>query len=469
MRKQINTAFLLVAILFTAFNQAVGQVALPSIFSDHMVLQRNAEVKIWGWGGRGNQLWILPGWSKDTVKVTCDGNARWSATLKTPEAGGPYEIKFVNRRMTTSLKDILIGEVWLCSGQSNMEWGAQNKHQEMLDELTKPTNNNIRLLHVNRTGSDTPQENFINTWEKASNERLQEFSAIGYFLAQKLNEELDVPIGIISANIGGTNAEVWIPKEAVESDPVLLADAQTYLPHRSRPTTIGASWNSMLNPLKGFNIAGFCWYQGEANVSNYQNYGKLMNVLVDSWREEWGQEFPFYYVQIAPHPYKQSTNVEQKAALLREQQAILLKQPKTGMVVVSDLVPDVKNIHPPYKREVANRLADIALVEVYGKKKQDYKSPVYRSHTVRGNEVIVEFDYVENGLMVKGNTIKELFIAGEDNVYKVADAKIEGNKLIISNATVEKPRSVTFSFSDVAIGNLFNKKGLPVAPFRIEI
>src|SRR5690606_26315203 len=160
---------------------------------------------------------------------------------------------------------------------------------------------------------------------------------------------------------------------------------------------------------------------------------------------------------------------EQKAALLREQQAELLKLPKTGMVVVSDLVPDVKNIHPPYKREVASRLADIALAEVYGKKLQDYKSPVYKSHTVKGNQVIVEFDHVNGGLMMKGNDVKELFIAGDDHIYKVAEVKIDGNKLIVSNPTIKNPKSVKFSFSDIAIGNLFSKSGLPVAPFRIKI
>ncbi len=461
--------FLVFIIVCLGFTDVKSQVVLPSVFSDHMVLQRNAEVKIWGWGGRGSQVWILPSWSQDTVKVTCDGYARWSATLKTPEAGGPYEIRFVNRRITSSLKDVLIGEVWLCSGQSNMEWGAQNKLQEMLDEIPKPNNNNIRLLHVNRIASDTPQDNFINTWEKASNERLKEFSAIGYFLAQKLNQELDVPIGIISANWGGTNAEVWTPLGYIESDPALLADAKTYPPHRSRPTEIATTWNSMMNPLKGFGLAGFCWYQGEANVSNYKNYNKLMTTMVNAWRKEWNAELPFYYVQIAPHPYKQSTNTEQKAALLREQQTELLKLPKTGMVVVSDLVPEVKNIHPPYKREVANRLANIALADVYGEKLQDYRSPVYKSHTVKGNEVIVEFDYVSGGVAVKGNAVRELFIAGEDLVYKVADAKIEGNKLIVSNPTIKNPKSVKFSFSDIAISNLFSKSGLPVAPFRIKI
>ncbi len=446
-----------------------SQVVLPSVFSDHMVLQRNSDIKIWGWGGRGSKMWILPSWSKDTVKLTCDGNARWSTTLKTPEAGGPYEIKFVNKGVTTSLKDILIGEVWLCSGQSNMEWGAQNKLQEMLDEIPIANNKNIRLLHVNRIGSEAPQDNFFNKWELASGERLKEFSAIGYFLAKKLNQELNIPIGIISANIGGTNAEVWIPKDVVEADPLLLADAQTYPPSPSRPTSIAACWNGMLNPLKGFNIAGVCWYQGESNVSNYKNYNKLMTALVNSWRKEWNAELPFYYVQIAPHTYGQSTPNEQKAALLREQQAQLLKLSKTGMVVVSDLVPDVKNIHPIYKKEVANRLANIALAEVYDKKFMDYKSPVYKSHTVKGNQVIVEFDNLSNGLMMKGNTVQELFIAGDDHVYKAADAKIDGNKLIVYNSKIKKPKTVRFSFSDIAISNLFSKSGLPVAPFQIEL
>ncbi|GEM_PF-41981 len=449
------------------FSQVKSQVILPSVFSDHMVLQRNADVKIWGWGGRGSEVWILPGWSQDTVKVTCDGYARWSTTLKTPEAGGPYEIKFVNRRITSSLKDVLIGEVWLVSGQSNMEWGAQNKLQEMLDEISKANNDNIRLLHVNRIASDTPQDNFINKWEKATDERLAEFSAIGYFLAQRLNKELDVPIGIISANWGGTIAEVWMPDTVVTDDPILAADVKTYKVAPSKPTIPGALWNSMIHPLAGYKIAGFLWYQGESNVGKYQNYNTLMTKLVQSWRNAWREELPFYYVQIAPYDYKSKPEM-QRGALLREQQAELLTLHKTGMVVVSDLTNDVKNIHPIYKREVANRLANIALAEVYGKNLQDYKSPVYKSHTIKGGQVIVEFDHVNNGLMIKGNKVTELFIAGEDGIIKEANAKIEGNKLIVSHPAVKNPKSVLFSFSDTAISNLFSKSGLPVAPFRIE-
>lgn len=447
---------------------AHSQVVLPSVFSDHMVLQRNAEVNLWGWGQRGSQLMIIPSWSADTIKLTCDGHARWATTLQTPEAGGPYEITFINRNTTTSLKDILIGEVWLCSGQSNMEWGAQNKLQEMLDEIGKPVNDQIRLLHVNRIGSDQPQENFVNTWEYANEERLKEFSAIGYFIAHKLNAELDVPIGIISASIGGTNAEVWMPREAIERDEILLADANTYKVHASRPTNIAAAWNGMLHPLKGFTLAGFYWYQGEANIGKHKNYNRLMTALVNSWRMEWDAELPFYYVQIAPYNYK-SPATEQRAALLREQQVDLLQLPKTGMVVASDLVPDISNIHPPYKRAVANRLADLALAETYGHTLRDYKSPVYKSHTVKGNQIIVEFDYVEGGLMIKGNEIGELSIAGADGVYSPATGKIDGNKLIISSKSVKEPKSVLFSFTDTGIGNLFTKTGLPVAPFRISL
>lgn len=466
--QKISLVLITVLFFLCDLNDVHSQVVLPSVFSDHMVLQRNADVNIWGWGRRGSEVRIMPSWSKDTIRVNCDGYSKWNTTLKTPDAGGPYEIKFVNGRSTSYLKDILMGEVWLCSGQSNMEWGAHNKLQEMLDELPKASNANIRLLHVNRIAAETPQNNFENKWELANKERLQEFSAIGYFLAQKLHKELGVPIGIISASWGGTNAEVWVPEQYIAADEILSADAKTFAPHRSRPSGTGALWNSMLNPLKGFSLAGFCWYQGENNVSNYGNYKRLMSTLIRSWRSEWKAQLPFYYVQIAPHPYKQSTPTEQKAALLREQQMNLLDQQKTGMVVVSDLVPDVKNIHPPLKREVADRLANIALAEVYGQALKDYKSPVYKTHKIKGNEVIVEFDYVENGLLIKdGNSVKELYIAGENKIFQQADSRIEGNKLIISSKYIAHPKSVLFSFSDIAVSNLYSKSGLPVAPFRI--
>jgi len=466
-----NIFFFLLTCSFIVSNTLTAQVSLPSVFSDNMVLQRDSDIKIWGWGKRGSKLIIIPSWSKDSIQVQVTGDGTWKANVKTLSAGGPHSINFINAGKSSQIANILFGEVWLCSGQSNMEWGAQNKLQEMLDEIKKPKNENIRLLHVNRAGSANPQDNFFGKWELATNERLKEFSAIGYFIAQKLNKELNVPIGIISANIGGTNAEVWTPEYSIVREKELLADALTFKPHKSRPTRYAASWNAMLNPLKGYTLAGFYWYQGESNVDNYKNYGRLMSTLVKAWREEWkDSKLPFYFVQIAPYKYSQSTKEEQKGALLREQQESLLTLPNTGMVVVSDLVPDVTDIHPSYKREVANRLANIALAEKYNQHMKDYKSPVYRSHTVRDNEIIIEFYNVLDGLIIKdGKSIKELVVAGEDNLYKIVDARVDDNKLIVSTKNIRNPKSLLFSFSDTGISNLFTKTGLPVAPFRISI
>src|SRR5690606_17205034 len=344
----------------------------------------------------------------------------------------------------------------------------QSKLQEMLDEIPKPNNDNIRLLHVNRIASDTPQDNFINKWEKATDERLKEFSAIGYFLAQKLNKELDVPIGIISANWGGTIAEVWIPDTAVTKDPILAADAKTYKAAPSEPTVPGALWNSMIHPIAGYEIAGFLWYQGESNVGKYPNYNTLMTKLVQSWRKAWEDELPFYYVQIAPFNYKSKPEL-QRGALLREQQTELLALHNTGMVVVWDLTDDVNNIHPTQKREVAERLANLALANVYNKKLKAYRSPVYKSHRVTQDKIIVDFDFLEDGFVVKdGQEIKDLVIAGKDKVFKPAKYIINGKQLIVFNETIKDPVAVRFAFTDTSISNLFTKGGLPVSPFRTD-
>jgi sialate O-acetylesterase len=451
-----------------SFFSVSAQVHLPNFFSDHMVLQRNENVNIWGWCKRGSSVKIIASWSpKDTVTVPSNAHAKWSGKLKTPEAGGPYTIQFINAGHTTVLKDILIGEVWLGSGQSNMEWGAQNKLKEMLDEIPKKTNPAIRVLQVNRIGSDTPQENIFNSWELADSNRLKEFSAIGYFYAQKLNQELNVPIGIIHSSWGGTNAEVWTAKELILNHPDLLADAKKFNSKNPEPIHLGILWNAMIHPLKTYTMAGVLWYQGESNVSTYKNYNLLMSTMIENWRKEWKAELPFYFVQIAPHTYKQSTPEEQKAALLREQQEMHLKLPKTGMVVVSDLVPDVKDIHPPYKREVANRLADIALSDVYGRNLVDKKSPLVKNHEIKNGQVIISFEHASKGLKIKGDSVRELYIAGEDLQYKEAKFTISGNKLTVFHPDIKKPVYVKYNFTDSGIANLFNTNDLPVAPFRV--
>ncbi|MFN0293654.1 sialate O-acetylesterase [Pedobacter helvus] len=462
MRKQI---LLIITVLCIAVS-AQAAVRLPSFFSDHMVLQRNSKVDFWGWAGAAQFIQIIPSWSNDTVKVRADGYAKWKAALKTPEAGGPYTITFIAPDNKIVLEDVMIGEVWLCSGQSNMVWNSNNKHQEMLAELPTINNNNIRVLQVPNVSSLNPQDDLKASWKTASPESIKGFSSIAYFIAKKLQKELNMPIGVINSSWGGTPAEVWTPQETINSDAVLKSYADLQKPAISRPHTAGSLWNAMVYPLVGYRIAGVYWYQGESNVSGWQGYGQLFSAMIGAWRKAWGYEFPFYYVQIAPHTYKTATG--NLSSMLREQQSRTLSLVKTGMVVTTDLVPDVSNIHPEKKIDVANRLADLALVETYGQPKTDYKSPVYEKIEVKGDKIIVHFKYLEKGLSVKGKDITEIKIAGEDGNFKEAKAIIKGNTLEVSSKEIKKPEAVRFGFTDTAMPNLFNSKGLPVAPFRTD-
>ncbi len=463
MRKTFLLTCLAVALQLVCF----GQLRIPHVLSDNMVLQRNADAHIWGWGYASTEVAIKASWLDDTVKTTVDPGGRWMAELPTTQAGGPYELEILSAGTRITLHNILLGDVWLCSGQSNMEWGGNQQLQEILDELPHANDSRIRLLQVSRTAADYPQDDIPNSWQTLSAESLKPFSGIGYFIAKSLREELDVPIGIINASWGGTPAEVWTPAHLIENDKELrrLGAMQGDAPYR--PKEAGVLWNSMIRPLTPFVLSGFYWYQGESNVGTWPGYDKLMRAMVTSWRMAWNAELPFYFVQIAPFAYG---NGQPLAALLREQQDITAKTlPNTGMVVVSDLVDNIKDIHPAQKREVANRLAAMALHEHYGVGNgKDYRSPLYKAHKVQGKTMAIAFDYLENGLQVKGDRITDLYIAGADHIFHEAQGVIKGNELIVSSPEVPDPVAVRFGFTETAMPNLFNANGLPVAPFRTD-
>ncbi|MFD1628251.1 sialate O-acetylesterase [Pseudopedobacter beijingensis] len=461
MNKIIAFVFVLIPVIVKS------QINLPSFFTDNMILQRNSEVNFWGWGNRGGEVTVIPSWSNEVIKVKSTAHGRFNAKLKTPEAGGPYEITITFGQYKKVIKNILIGEVWLCSGQSNMQLNSNDKLKEMIDELPDAMNPQIRLLQVSHIASLNQQDNIFDSWKECNSETAKGFSAIAYFIAKQLNGELNVPVGVINSSWGGTTAEVWTPESIINADEELSKNAKKYKPGIARPHEAGALWNSMIRPFVGYNIAGAFWYQGEANISQYSSYHKLFSALIKSWRNAWGYEFPFYYVQIAPYDYK-SKPEEQRGALLREQQTQTLSLPKTGMVVVTDLVPDIKDIHPTRKKDVAQRLASIALTEVYHKDAVDYKSPVYKIHKVEGNKIVIDFDYVQGKLQVKGKEITDLFIADDSKNFVPASYKIDKNKLVVFNKDVKKPVAVRFGFTDISIPNLYNDKGLPVSPFRTD-
>lgn len=454
-------------LLFIITLPTYAQLRLPKHFSNDMVLQRESNVSIWGWANATTEIKIKASWHPDTIKITANGEGKWVTKIPTTIAGGPHNLLIKTKSETIQLNNILLGDVFLCSGQSNMEWGGNQNLKEIIDELPYASNPNIRLLQISRYAANTPQEDTNNQWTVLNEKTLKPFSAIGYFIAKKLNKETGVPIGIINASWGGTAAEVWTPREVFDQDEELKSYADQLVTTPYWPTTTGALWNSMLAPLAQFNIKAAFWYQGESNVGTWKGYDKLMQQMIKSWRKAWEQDFPFYFVQIAPFTYN-NTDVP-KAALLREQQSkTALALPKVGMTVTTDLVDDIKDIHPVQKQAVANRLSDLALVELYNVSIQDYKSPIYKSHKIQDNKIDIDFYYTQGSLTCPDKNISDIFIAGEDQVFHPAKATITGRTISVSSTAVKKPLAVRFGFSETAMPNLFNARGLPVSPFRTD-
>lgn len=442
--------------------QTSAAIRLPSILGSHMVLQQNSEVKLWGWCSPAEKITIKTSWDTITYHAIGESSAKWSQKIKTPTAGGPFKIT-INEIIV--LDDVMIGEIWLCSGQSNMEWSGDQGLKQSLDEAPKATNQNIRFFYIPKSTSEFPQENCEGSWKVCTPEEMKHFSAIGYFFGSKLQQAMNIPVGLINSNWGGTPAEVWTPKELVENNPELKAAFLKLTPAAWWPILPGYTYNAMIYPITNFEISGAIWYQGESNVGNYSTYKQLMSSMIGSWRKAWQKDFPFYFVQIAPFSGYGNNNV---CALLREAQTNCLTIPKTGMIVVSDLVDNLSNIHPVNKIDVASRLANQALADHYGKTGLPYKFPMYKAMKTEKGKIKIEFKNADNGLMAKDKIISEIYISGEDRQFQPAMAKIEGSSLIVWNKSIKTPVAVRFGFSNTAIPNLFNKEGLPVNLFRTD-
>ncbi len=440
-----------------------ADIRLPSLLTDNMVLQRNTRVTLWGWSEPNEQVVITTSWNNRTDTVRANGDAKWSLSLQTPGAGGPYTIVFKGDN-TITLNNVMLGEVWVCSGQSNMEWGGFKGLKEIEQELPVSANNNLRFFHVPKTTSDYPQDNCPGSWKVSGPSTLNNFSAVAYFFGKQLSEKLNVPVGLIHSSWGGTPAETWTPEGTVAGDEVLRKAALKLEEKSWWPTKPGKAFNAMIAPLLRYPIAGAIWYQGESNTEAYDSYQQLLTAMISRWRELWNHEFPFYYVQIAPYVYE-NKNI---GALLREAQSNVQAHPKTGMVVVTDLVDDIKDIHPTQKRAVGQRLANYALAETYGQQGIVYRSPAFKSMRVSKNKAEIIFDYADNGLILKGGKATEWFIAGPDKQFYPAEVSIKKNIVTVSSPRVTAPEAVRFGFSNEAMPNLFSKEGLPAAPFRTD-
>lgn len=458
MRKHVCLALF----LFWA-SSSFAVLRLPAVIGSNMVLQQQSSVKLWGWCDPQEKIFITTSWNNrlDSAKGTRDG--KWELRVPTIAAGGPYTILVKGNTETIRLDNVLLGEVWICSGQSNMEmcesWGLP----DVRAELPTCATNNIHFFNIPRTTAAWPQEDCQTKWTAVDSNSLKHFSAVGYFFARRLQASLNVPVGIIEAAWGGTPAEVWVPTDTIHSDPMLQQSAEKLEAFDGWPYHSGYCYNGMIAPVVPYTIAGALWYQGEANQSIPETYSWLMTTLIRCWREAWNKELPFYYVQIAPFVYG-GTSSER----LREQQAKLMEVPGTGMVVISDLVNDTTNIHPKDKHDVGARLAGWALAETYHKTGLFYKSPSFGSMEVKGAKVLLTMRDAPEGLVIRGDRVRECFVAGEDKVFYPAEVKVEGERLQVSSPKVKIPVAVRYQFSAAGIGNIFSREGLPLAPFRTD-
>lgn len=447
-------------ILLLAANTSFSNVTLPSFFSDHMVLQQNTEVKLWGWGNPMEEITVTTSWDAAEVKTKADRHANWQVLLKTPKAGGPYTITIKGYNQVI-LTDILIGEVWLCSGQSNMEWtpsaGITNG-EEAIKNANYPE---IRFFNVVKKSAENPQLDLKGEWQVCTPNTMQYSSAVAYFFGKKLHENLGVPIGLVNSSWGGTPAETWMPQEVIHSDKTLEEASKKLNAEPWCPSEPGRAYNAMIAPLVGFKMAGVIWYQGETNTANADTYQHTFSALIQSWRNNWGQEFPFYYAQIAPFEY----DSPEAGVKVRDAQRRTLAVPHTGMVMTSDICT-TDDIHPRNKLDVGLRFANIALKNHYQTMQGIVEGPLLDSVSFKGKKAYVYFKNSEGLYLKTKDTLFE--VAGADKVFHKAKGALKKNIFIVSSDKVSNPKYVRYAWGNTSISNIFNQANLPASSFTTE-
>lgn len=460
-QKLLLTIFLLS--LGTCFLQS--QTSTASIFGNNMVLQQSTDANIWGWDKAGQKIKVRTSWNNNEYASISDMDGKWIMKIKTPSAGGPYKIT-VKGSSTLILENVLIGEVWLCSGQSNMEIPVKGYiNQPILNSqetILNSSNDYIREFAVKRTYSRVPQSTCEGEWKISNPENTRDFSATSYFFGRKLNSVLNIPIGLIHSSWGGTDVLAWTDSMTVASYNTI--DLNDYAGRNHNYPA--ALFNGMINPIVQYSINGVIWYQGEYNRTQSKLYDYAFPGMIKNWRELFNKDdMSFYFVQIAPYRYD-GKNI---SALLRESQLkTMLNVDNTGMAVTMD-IGDYSCIHPAEKEKVGDRLAYWALTKMYGIRGIYFSGPVYREMEIKGHEAHLYFDYAEEGLTSFGKKLKYFQVAGDDKVFYPAEAKISGKgRIIVTCDEVEEPVAVRYAWLDYAKGNLFNNAGLPASSFRTD-
>lgn len=458
---------------------AMAQLSLPKIIGNDMVLQSKQAVPVWGTAKAGDVVTVSFGTQQK--KVTADNNGNWKVMLDAmPASATPQKLLLTTATEKIELQNILVGEVWLCSGQSNMEYTMRKNSKVKMpegitdwpvDELNTAHNTNIRIFLVDR--KKMKPDTTHSGWDVAEDSALRSFSAVGYFFAKKMYKELHVPIGIISSAIPGSRIEPWMPKEAFTALPFFKDQSDSTHKIDGEP---GKFYNTMIAPLAPFAIKGFLWYQGESNcfLNERIQYTYKMQALIKQWRKIWNNDaMPFYYVQIAPFAYSkqkgQLTYTEESLPEFWEAQAAALKIPHTGMITTTDLNFDLDNLHPHYKWEIGKRLALCALANDYERKDIVAMGPLYENMKISGKKIIIRFTYTGKGLVTTyGKPLDNFSIAGADGKFTAAKAFIKNNTVEVFSDNVPSPVAVRFGWNEAAHSNLYNSNGLPALPFRTD-
>ncbi|TSJ43220.1 sialate O-acetylesterase [Mucilaginibacter corticis] len=496
--------FLLVSFCFICL-AAVADVKLPAIITDNMVLQQKSKVALWGWADAGENISITGSWNGKKVSAVTGADGKWQLWLKTGNAGGPYTIS-VQGKNHIDIKNVLLGEVWLASGQSNMQFTLGSYHDWRTGvnnyeaEVAKADNPKIHMFQIPQNIAQTPQQDLIGVWKTCIPANSYEFSAVAYYFAREVSQATGYPVGIINSSWGGTPAESWVSRDVLQSYPNLKTELiDTYdkeaseypakieqykkdlvkwkldtvgkpanaLPQKpgepwnpiTNPTKPAKIYNQMIAPLPPYGIKGVIWYQGESNSPRAEQYKTLFPALIKSWRELWNRDLPFYFVQVAPHVVVSPD--------VRDAQLYTYKNVNnTGITVITDAA-DSLDIHPRNKEIVGKRLAAWALVKTYHQSSIDYSGPIYEKMETQGDKVKIYFKFAK-GLNAQNGALKEFTIAGADKKFVPATATIDGDAIIVSSPDVTQPVAVRFAWKFVPRPNLFNAANLPASPFRTD-
>ena len=478
---------------------ASAEVRLPAIISDNMVLQPMQQgTPLWGWADPGEQITIRL--LDQQVTATAGDDGRWNARVSIPQDHTePFEITF-SASNTLTVTNVLAGEVWVCSGQSNMQWpvGRSNDAETEIAAADYPR---IRLFTIPNTTAREPAQDVKGRWVICSPQTIKGFSAVGYFFGREIHQELDRPVGLINSSWGGTTAEAWTRHERIESDPILAPMLERQLkqlddyPHlkaeydaklaewesagkpqgqRPRapigpdsPHVVGNLWNGMIAPIIPYGISGVIWYQGESNAGRTTQYETLFPALIADWRNQWDQgEFPFLFVQLANFFPKNDQPRDDGWPNLRNAQTKTLALNNTAMAVTID-VGEANDIHPRDKQSVGHRLALAALAVAYDRDVA-YQGPMFKSMQIDSDRIRIEFDHVGDELVIRGDKLTGFAIAGEDGKFVWADARLDGNTVVVHSPDIAQPRHVRYAWSNNPDAVLYNTAGLPAVPFATD-